>query len=78
MSELTLFDLNSSKDFVKELSLQESKTILGGQETGGSSGGGETGGSESGGGSDDEDCTATDIETRETRPCTEKEREIFN
>ena len=33
MTELTLFDLNSSKDIVKELNQKESKLILGGLPT---------------------------------------------
>lgn len=37
MTELTLFDLNGSKELVEELSLKESKSVLGGQQTGGSS-----------------------------------------
>lgn len=50
MTELTLLDLNSSKELAEELNIEESKSIIGGQEpaepSGGSSGGGETGGSE--------------------------------
>ena len=32
MSELTLLDLNNSKDLVEELNLQESKLIIGGHD----------------------------------------------
>lgn len=52
MTEFTLFDLNSSKEFVEELDSEESKLIVGGQvpaePSGGSSGGEETGGSSGG------------------------------
>ena len=37
MSELTLFDLKNSEGLVEDLSLQQSKFILGGQVTGGGS-----------------------------------------
>ena len=58
MTELTLFDLNSSKDIVEELSQKESKLVMGGyptqQET-------STGGY-SGGSSGDSSCTCNDDE----------------
>ena len=59
MSELTLFDLKTSKDFVEELDRKESKLVWGGypdegDTSGGSQSGGSTGGGETGGSTDDE------------------------
>ena len=51
MTKLTLFDLKTSKDFVEELDLEESKLVWGGYPDEGDT----SGGSQSGGSSDDEE-----------------------
>lgn len=80
MSEITLFDLDSSQELVEELSLKDSKLVWGGYPDEGDTSGGSSGGGETGGSTDEEDtpCVTVDLEKREIRECTDEEKALFD